>query len=423
MKFTYLNLKRIKLSSIAAIAGLSVFALNACSVESKKSETPVPQAGENRPEPNVTVLPTAIPEVTATPVVVPGVTAAPTAIPEVTAAPTAIPEVTVAPSPLPVATPTVNPPPAPLPLPTRVPMPEFNFVKECETVTLSADIKVTIDALKLAVKELNCQKASEKLEKATFLDLSSKNISNLQPLLVLKNIQILDLSLNSELEDFRVVGEFRTLKGLSLNKTKITSLEFLDTLENLEALSAENSSLNNIDSISRMKSLKYLYLSSSKISNIDAISASNKLTVLKIENQKLTNVNALSSQKMLQRVSVKNNELTDLEPLTNSPFLVELDASFNNLVTLPVFKIGLTMQTLVLSHNQIVDVSPLIGAAQGSAGTSLRKLQTLGLSFNKLADVSVLKRLENVNYLDLKGNELLLSQKKCPVLFETYCEF
>lgn len=105
------------------------------------------------------------------------------------------------------------------------------------------------------------------------------NISNIEILSTLKNLEYLDLSENS-IFDLKPLSNLTKLTHLSLNNNNIEGLQDIRTLINLEHLEANNNYLQYIDGVENMTRLKSLILQNNYIIDISDFEKLSKLELL-----------------------------------------------------------------------------------------------------------------------------------------------
>jgi internalin A len=124
-----------------------------------------------------------------------------------------------------------------------------SFTAWCEQKeSLPTETKKTIDVLLEKAETTDCQEADFKLSNLTILDLSNSEISDLQPLTGLKN-----------------------LEGIMLNENKIIDLKPLEELGNLQLLDLSNNQISDLKPLTTLSHLELLLLNSNKISDIQPL--------------------------------------------------------------------------------------------------------------------------------------------------------
>lgn len=111
------------------------------------------------------------------------------------------------------------------------------------------------------------------------LDLSGRNLTDLQGLQYLVNLVNLDLS-NNNISDLQHIKNMDRLERLILDNNSINNLDYLADLNALEELSLKGNEVSDISVLSKLVSLKKLNLSNNRILSIDSLRHLNGLKEL-----------------------------------------------------------------------------------------------------------------------------------------------
>jgi Leucine-rich repeat (LRR) protein len=98
------------------------------------------------------------------------------------------------------------------------------------------------------------------------LDISYKNLTNLEGIENLSNLQILYCDYN-QLTSLEGIENLINLQILYCDYNQLTSLEGIENLSNLETLSCRNNRLTNLEGIENLINLKILYCYNNNFSN------------------------------------------------------------------------------------------------------------------------------------------------------------
>jgi internalin A len=135
--------------------------------------------------------------------------------------------------------------------------------------SLSKEAGKTVSILLTHVKTVDCKQANSRLKNLTSLNLSDKQISDIQVLGSLNHLTSLNLT-NNKIADLRPLRNMTKLKKLILTKNKIGSanvgdhLEPISALYELRELYLDQNELGNIDTLSKLR-LKKLKVSGNNI--------------------------------------------------------------------------------------------------------------------------------------------------------------
>jgi len=162
----------------------------------------------------------------------------------------------------------------------------------------------------------------EKCRSLALLRLSDHEITDLKPVVDLKNIQSLDLSGN-KIEDVSPLSGLVKLQYVVLASNQISDLTPLAKLENLRSL----------------------YVSQNKISDATAVGGLTKLWSLYLDGNQVSDITPLKTLKNLSSLDLRSNQVKDLSPL-----------------------VGMTeLRFLLIDDNKVSDISVLIDMAKKDA--------------------------------------------------------
>ena len=240
--------------------------------------------------------------------------------------------------------------------------------------------------------QYNGLKSFEKLE------ISNKNISNLDGIKRLKSLNYLDVS-NNEITDISEISLLPILNTLNISANKIENLsEFKYTLG---AGNRKNKQAKISKDIESYGSLNELKAYTNKINSVDALSKCTNLVKLNLLQNNITNITALKDLTYLAELNLTDNYIDEIDAIENLKELKDLyignnhkkieDKDLVHLSELPVLK------NLELSNNYLKDVSAL---------NSIKSLETLDLNTNNIEDINAIKDLKKLGYIDLSKNKI-----------------
>lgn len=156
---------------------------------------------------------------------------------------------------------------------------------------------------------------------------------------------------------------------------------------------------------------EYKFMTSYGIKSIEGIQYAKNLTHLKLNENEISDITPLKDLKKLEYLEISRNRIVDLTPLkdlTNLTFLklynnwIEDVTPLAGLVNLE----GLDLHNNV--HQEIIDGKRINsgGISDISSLKNLTKLNFLDLSANNLKDVSVIKNFDKIKDIDLSGNHI-----------------
>lgn len=173
------------------------------------------------------------------------------------------------------------------------------------------------------------------------------------------------------------------LEKLTVKDLSVVSMNFLNPLISLKELDLIGCRFSpaELETIAVLPALERLTLDDCSLSTLAGLEHAKNLTYLDLSNNTLRNLEPLSSMDQLRTLKMAHNALTNLDVLSNLTSLTELDVSYNTLTTLASLSGCWNLTSLVANNNQI---DTLVGLDQ------LSELKILNLNKNKLTDVSIL---------------------------------
>ncbi|MEP0757779.1 leucine-rich repeat domain-containing protein [Coleofasciculus sp. FACHB-T130] len=281
--------------------------------------------------------------------------------------------------------------------------------------SLSEAARHTVEVLLEEADTWDCYEADLILSYCTELDLSSNEITDLNPLSGLTNLtqlylhnnwitdlsllsgltNLTQLSLGEEINDLSPLSRLTNLTQLNLYFNKITDLSPLSGLTNLTQLDLGSNQINDLSPLTGLTNLTQLNLYYNKITELSPLSGLTNLTQLDLGSNKITELSPLSGLTNLTQLHLNSNQITELSPLSGLINLTQLHLNSNQITELSPLS-GLTNIThLHLYNNQITELSPLSG---------LTNLTQLGLGGNQITELNPLSGLINLTQLYLRGN-------------------
>jgi internalin A len=133
-----------------------------------------------------------------------------------------------------------------------------SFAQWCQDRSaLSEEAGKTVSILLMQVKTIDCKQANSRLKKMTSLDLSDKQIRDIQVLGSLSHLTSLNLT-NNKISNLTPLTDLTKLKKLVLTKNKIEDVEPISALYELRELYLDDNEISNLKPLStlRLKKLK-----------------------------------------------------------------------------------------------------------------------------------------------------------------------
>jgi hypothetical protein len=251
------------------------------------------------------------------------------------------------------------------------------------------------------------------------------------------------------------------VKGLSIFKVKLTGVPaVLTKFQKLEKLFLYDTQIKDISSLKELKGLKELYLHVNQISDISCLKELKGLTFLNLYKNQISDISSLKELRNLKRLVLTDNKISHLpaefldlgmeikwkwndtdgiflhgNPLESPPaeiikkgndairqyfksLLKEEKASLkqlekeigNELEQIPLKRIGEDPLTAFAKddngHMKGVSIFHLILSRVPAILSKFQRLEKLVLVRNQISDISSLKELKGITYLNLGGNQI-----------------
>ena len=227
---------------------------------------------------------------------------------------------------------------------------------------------------------LNAIYGVEKVNK----DFELLSLYDIEPAL-LDKIEVIDLS-NKDIKELNGIEYLSNLKELNLenNQLKKINLRYNELLTNL------NIANNNLDRINLNfnKNLEYLNLSKNNLSKFDTLPIS-KIKKLDLSNNSIEDIK-LTNMKDILSLRLKNNKLKEVN-LKNNLKLEELDISFNDIKELSYFS---NLTSLDIENTNIEDV--IVN----------KELKRVNIASTKFKNIDFIKNLENLEDLNIANTNI-----------------
>lgn len=155
----------------------------------------------------------------------------------------------------------------------------------------------------------------EEVEKINFLSNSGINITDLDGIQYLKNLNVLEIH-SSVLRDIDLISNLTHLKELYLFDNKISDIDALEKLTSLEKICMGENDIYDIKPLENLKNLKYIELQGNKISDLSSLSKLTNLTGLVLSNNIINDITPLANLKSLTKLKLSSNRIIDYSPVS-----------------------------------------------------------------------------------------------------------
>lgn len=234
------------------------------------------------------------------------------------------------------------------------------------------------------------------ITKTTEVDVShNKNITTLDPLIELSELQNLDCS-NTNVEDISPIRNLNKINALDISNTLITDISDLRYANNIKTLNAENIRLSDIEIIGLYGQLTNLSVAGTDVSDISMLENCEQLVDLNISSTKVASLDSIVLPQSIRFLNLSNTEIDDISNLSNLE----------------------NLQVLIIDDTYVTDLSPL---------ADLSKLTELQCRNTSVSDIMPLKDLQNLvriycdnTKIDSEKAEIFRSEnRRTIVIYET----
>ncbi len=128
----------------------------------------------------------------------------------------------------------------------------------------------------------------------TIKNKSIKNISQIQGLERIKNLQYLDLQGN-EITEISKLRNLQKLRKLFLSNNQIQTLQDFTQFPDLKVLDLRNNKVSNTEGLSQLKNLHTLYLDNNRITELEIKEVLPKLSLLSLKGNKIESISGVEN--------------------------------------------------------------------------------------------------------------------------------
>lgn len=213
----------------------------------------------------------------------------------------------------------------------------------------------------------------------------------------LKNISVLEIENNSEIESIEDLVYFENLTSLSIKNCNISDISIIEKLENLIYLDLSGNNISDLKPLSKCYTLEEVWLANNKITDISPLYSLNNIEVLMVQNNNISELESgIGEMERLYSICLDENRLISIDELANVKKLSHLYAASNKLFITPRLEGLENLIVLDLGNNAFQQL--------GYMG-DLEQLQELSIDRNYLDDLEVLQSCPELIKLDLSYNQ------------------
>jgi internalin A len=251
-------------------------------------------------------------------------------------------------------------------------------------------------AVREALNKPDGELTTDELQTVTTLSAYSRNITNLNGIQNLTQLDFLDLDSN-QISDISPLQNLTQLTYLYLSENKISNITPLQNLTILSNLFLYGNQISNISILQNLTQLTWLFLSDNQISDISPLQNLTQLTNLGLSQNQISDITALQNLTQLVELFLSINQISDISPLQNLTQLTNLRLSDNQITDISLLENLTQLTVLRLDSNQISDISPL---------QNLTQLVNLYIGINQISTINPLQGITKLTALDMTNNQI-----------------
>lgn len=168
------------------------------------------------------------------------------------------------------------------------------------------------------------------LDSIVYLDLSKKNISNITGIRNFKKLATLYLNDNN-ISNINEISELTNLNFLRLDNNNIKNISGLNDLTKLQTLYLYDNQITDITVVHKLLNLTCLNVANNLIKDASGVDALTNLKSLSLYGNQITDIIYVKELVNLEDLYLGSNEIEDISPLSNLKNLTELSLSYNNI--------------------------------------------------------------------------------------------
>jgi len=181
------------------------------------------------------------------------------------------------------------------------------------------------------------------------LDLSNKQIKNLEPLVNFQNLTDLNIT-NTSVDDLSPIVNCENITNLNISKTQISDLLALYDKDKLQYLNSSYTFIQSILPLINSKNLKELDVSNTKLINLDGYNNLLPISKLNLNNTPIDNLNQLSNNQNIKHLDISNTNIRDLNVIKTFTNLEHFNASNLKISINFSFELNINLHFLNISN-------------------------------------------------------------------------
>ena len=192
----------------------------------------------------------------------------------------------------------------------------------------------------------------------------SVSIDDWMPDKNLQNALVKALSLDSVSDLTQDTLKNTSVKKIDISNKNITNLNGIEYLTNIDRLDISSNNILDFSPVSNLTQLTWLTAQNSKLTDISFIEPLTNITRLVLSHNNIKSLDSLSNLYSLNEIAINYNDISDLSPINDKPIKI-LTFDSNQVYDLSMFS-NSTFATRVYSHTQQVNYPEVIYSVPGS---------------------------------------------------------
>ncbi|MDA1049634.1 MAG: leucine-rich repeat domain-containing protein [Planctomycetota bacterium] len=193
----------------------------------------------------------------------------------------------------------------------------YVFEKRNNDQPIVEDDVVNISTIKGKNKGIKDLTGLEKCRSLALLDLAGNEITTIDAIAGLKNIQSLDLSKN-KITDIKPIEGLTKLQHLELSDNQVSDLAAVAKLDNMRSFYISNNKVQDLAPVANLKKAWSLYADGNQIVDLKPIEGMDKLDTLFAGGNQVADLSPLKGHERWKFLSLENNKITDLGVLVET---------------------------------------------------------------------------------------------------------
>ena len=205
-------------------------------------------------------------------------------------------------------------------------------------------------------------------------------------------IQFEDKNLESEIKkiigksanDEVTISDALSITVLDLTGKNISNLEGIQYFTNIKMLKLGDNKISNLSPLSNLKKMDYLALYNNQIKDLSPLSTLTDLILLSVSDNKIESVDELANLVKLSYLLFTNNDISDISLLDNLEDLNFIEFSNNH-----IYDISILEGILRFSHGMILDQSIQLSNQSIKKGSSVQIVNPVKDRFGPVSEIKV----------------------------------